>query len=146
MHLVLNDLDKAKFFTMPNVERHLLTLPQPTAGVSTTDLSDITMCVSLLGIEVFKSEGVVALLRKRVKYLEERRGVNNAVTHDNKIFKDQHAVEAFVIWSNPFQSHPFCFVGGMTLPFVFVKSNLPLTQLGCLLYLITPFCIVASIR
>ena len=69
--------------------------------MSTADLSGVSTRVSLLETEMFKQEELVALLRKRVTYLEEKRA-NKAVERGNKIFKDQHAVEVFVLTSgNP---------------------------------------------
>ena len=101
VRLILLDLDKAKFITMADVEHRLLSVLPTTAGVSTADFSGVSTRVSLLETEMFKPDGLVALLRKRLKYLEERRA-NKAVERGNKIFKDQRAVEAFVLTSgNP---------------------------------------------
>ena len=95
---MLKDLDKAKFVTMSDVDQHLLSLPQPTAGISTIDLSGVSTQVGLLETDMFKPEGLVPLLQKRVKYLEDW-CANNAVERRNKILKDQQAVDTFVLTS-----------------------------------------------
>ena len=107
LRLVLTDLDRARFVTMPEMERLLLSQTHPTADVTPTDLSGITTRVSILENEMFKPEGLIPLLQNRVKYLEERRA-NKAVERGNRIFKDQRSVEAFVITFGDQDIYRYC--------------------------------------
>ena len=119
LRLILVDLDKAKFVTLSDLDAKLATLavaPPPPAAVTMTDLSGVTTRLANLETEMFKPEGVVAGLRKRVKFLEDRRNIT-AVDRGNKIFKDQRAVDALVVASGDRALYRYCldFVSLITL-------------------------------
>ena len=103
---VLEGLDKASFTTV-DVEGMLRNAPTTTAGVTVAEHSGVSTRVAILETEMFKTKDLVPLLRNRVKYLEERRA-HKALERRNKIFKDQHAVEAFVIASGDPDLYRYC--------------------------------------
>ena len=54
-----------------------------------------------------RADGLMALLRKRVKFIEERRA-NKAIKRGNCIFKDQRAVDAFVVLTGDKDLYRYC--------------------------------------
>ena len=107
MHEFLKDLDKANFGTIGMVEEKLHTLPTPSLSVSTTEFLGVSTRIGTLEREMFKPDRLVALLCKRVKIREERRA-NNAIECGNHIFKDQQAVDAFVVLTGDKDLYRYC--------------------------------------
>ena len=89
------------------VGERLRSLPPSIPSVSASKLSRGSTCVSILKHEMFKPEGLMALLHKRVKPLEER-WANKAIEHGNCIFKDQLVVKAFVIMAGDNDLYRYC--------------------------------------
>jgi len=127
---VLEDLDKANIITLGQLEKRIGEIKLPTSSLSTTtgDLSGVSTRVSTLETEMFKPEGLMSVIRKQVKFLEERR-VNKAVERGHMIFKDKRGVDAFVATSGDQNLYPFCvdFVSIITLstvPFFTVSEGM----------------------
>ena len=79
-------------------------------------------------MDMFKPGGLVALLRQRVKFLEERR-VSKAVERGLMIFKDKRSVDAFITTAGDKDLYRFCvdFVSLLTLatdPFFTVSEGM----------------------
>ena len=107
VHEVLKDLDKANFVTIRMVEEKLRTPPPPLPGVSTAKFSGVSARVGTLERKMFKPDRHMTLLHNRVKLLKERRA-NNAIECGNHIFKDQQAVDAFVVLTGDKDLYRYC--------------------------------------
>ena len=71
----------------------------PPPSVSPAELSDVsTRLASKAEQALFKPEGIMAALTSHVKLMEDRKKAS-AVARGNQVFKDQQAVQAFVIAS-----------------------------------------------
>ena len=71
---------------------------------------------------MFKLDGLIALLRKRVRFLEERRA-NRAIECGNHIFKDKQVVDAFGVSTGDNYLYRYCngfceLVGPCSWPFL----------------------------
>ena len=130
VRLVLEDLDKANFITLGQLEKRISELRLPTSYPSapTGELSAVSTRVASLETEMFKPEGLMTVLRQRVKFLEERR-VNKAVERGHMIFKDKRGVDAFVTTAGDKNLYRFCldFISLLTLstdPFFTVSEGM----------------------
>ena len=128
--LVLEDLDKANFVTLGQLEKRLgeLRLATSSPSASPGEMSGVSTRVAKLETELFKPEGLMTVLRNRVKFLEERR-VNKAVERGRMIFKDKRGVDAFVTTSGDANLFRFCvdFISLLTLstdPFFTVSEGM----------------------
>ena len=84
-----------------------MTQASPGGTVTPSDVSGLSSRLAILEHEVIKPQGVIALLSMRVKYLEERKTAKS-VERGNKIFKDQRAVEAFVMTTGDTHLYRYC--------------------------------------
>ena len=101
LRLVMEDMDKSKFITLESLEDKLSRLSSsttPPPSVSPAELSGVSTRLAKAEQALFKPEGIMAALTARVKLMEDRKKAS-AVARGNQVFKDQQAVQAFVIAS-----------------------------------------------
>jgi len=99
--LVLDDMDESNFITPEVLEDKLsrvssAALPPP--SVSPAELSGVVTRLAKVEQALFKPEGVMAALAARVKLMEDRKH-SSSISRGNQVFKDQQAVQAFIVAS-----------------------------------------------
>ena len=101
LRMVMEDMDKSKFITLESLEdklSRLSTSTTPAPSVSPAELSGVSTRLAKAEQALFKPEGILSALAARVKLMEDRKKAS-AVARGNQVFKDQQAVQAFVIAS-----------------------------------------------
>ncbi len=88
-------LNLERFTTMDDLKAQLTSLGIDTETGATDSINGILRRVANCELELFKPEGALAVIRAQLKLLDERRNAN-VVERGNQLFKDQHAVKAWV--------------------------------------------------
>ena len=99
--LVLDDMDETNFITVAVLEDKLSRVSSahlPPPSVSPAELSGVATRLAKVEQALFKPEGVMAALGARVKLMENRKH-SSSISRGNQVFKDQQAVQAFVVAS-----------------------------------------------